>query len=60
MPKMVLSRTPIQKRRIGRPRRRWKDSLYEDLQKSNMVNWKEKPLDRKQWTEVVKKCMERL
>lgn len=60
MPKMVLLRKPIQKRRIGRPRRRWKDSVYEDLKQSNIVNWKEKALDRKQWKEVVKKCMERL
>ena len=56
MPKMVLSRRPIQKRRKGRPRKRWKDSVYEDLKKSDIERWKELALDRRRWREVVKEC----
>jgi hypothetical protein len=44
MPKRMLK---------GRPRMRWLDDVESDLKKMEVIGWKEKMRDRKQWRLVV-------
>lgn len=52
-----MSRKPIQKKRRGRPRKRWKYSVYEDLQGSSIEHLKEKAFECEKWKEVTKYFM---
>lgn len=40
-------------RRRGRPRKRWKEGVEEDLDNMNVINWKLKAKDRQIWKDVV-------
>lgn len=53
--KMNRIRMPkISKRRKGRPRKRWVDSVQEDLEKTGISNWKEKAADRGEWKKITR------
>ena len=47
-------------RRRGRPRKRWTDSVKEDVNKLNVGSWKKVAEDRARWREVVQSAKTRL
>ena len=48
--KRVFERNPAGRRRIGRPKFRWKDSVLEDYQKLGVgLAWMTAALDRSVW-----------
>jgi hypothetical protein len=53
----VLAEKPEGKRLLGRPRRRWKDSIKMDLQEvgGGRVDWMELVQDRDRWRALVGK-----
>ena len=42
------------RRKIGRPRLRWKDQVDESLQKLSVTNWRQKAKDRAGWRSMLK------
>ena len=55
----VLVGKPEGKRRLGRPRRRWKDNIKMDLQEvgGDCGDWMELAQDRDRWRELVSTVM---
>ena len=52
--KRVFERNPEGRRRIGRPKFRWKDSVLEDYQKLGVgLTWRTAPLDRAVWRGLI-------
>ena len=51
----ILTVTPIGKRPLGRPRRRWEDNIRVDLKAIgiNTKNWVDSAQDRDYWRAVV-------
>ena len=50
----------IGNRMRGRPRKRWIDSVEEDVKKLKVNNWKMVAEDRQQWRNVVQSAKTRL
>jgi hypothetical protein len=53
---MLTLHKPEGTRRVGRPDVRWLESLEEDMKAMGARNWRRKPRDRDQWTEIVKEA----
>jgi len=51
----IYSWKPTSKRTMGRPKIRWKDDVYKDIQRLKVQNWKTLVQDRR-WKEVVEKA----
>ncbi|KAK4876495.1 hypothetical protein RN001_009001 [Aquatica leii] len=52
--RLVWEQVPAGKRPQGRPRKRWKDGITEDLGKMGITNGEKLMLDRDKWKLVVK------
>lgn len=60
MPKIILQRKPIGKKKKGRPRKRWKNEVIGDLEKLNIKDWKEKARDRRKWRDITARGLQGL
>ena len=51
----ILTRTPIGKRLLGRPRRTWEENIRIDIKEIaiNTRNWDDSPQDRDYWRALV-------
>jgi hypothetical protein len=51
----ILTGTPIGKRPLGRPKRRWEDNIRMDLKETgiNTRNWVDSAHDRDEWRALV-------
>lgn len=47
---------PDERRRRGRPRKRWYDDMEEDLERMGIRNWKSKAMDRDEWSLVIEEA----
>jgi hypothetical protein len=47
---------PFGKRPAGRPKNRWIDGIFEDLQVLKVKNWKQLTGNRKEWNNLVEKA----
>jgi hypothetical protein len=52
--KTIAWKAPDSKRKRGRPRKRWREAVEEDLKEKGIQNWKEKAKNRKKWKEVTR------
>ena len=43
-------------RRMGRPRKRWKEEVERDLQVLGVRRWRELVADRKKWKDIVRQA----
>lgn len=56
MPKMVICRNHIGKKRIERPRNTWFSKVKEDLSVTGIGHWRDKkPQTKKEWNKIVQK-----
>lgn len=53
MIKRILAWKPMQGRPKGRPRTRWEDQVGEDIKKLEVLDWRIKIRDRKEWKTIV-------
>ncbi|CAH2084448.1 unnamed protein product [Euphydryas editha] len=55
--KIISEWTPQQKRPRGRPRKRWKNCIEEDLRKiGKFTNWRRVARDRDKWRKIVEEA----
>ena len=52
----MLREKPDGRRKAGRLRKRWIDSLEEDLKGIGVGGWRRKTMDREEWKEIVWKA----
>jgi len=52
--KRIAWRIPIGKRKRGRPRRKWREAVEEDLEQKQIRDWRRLARDRKQWKNIIK------
>jgi len=52
--KRIESKAPEYKKRRGRPRKRWKQSVLENLKEKKIEDWRNKALNRKTWRNITK------
>jgi len=43
-------------RPVGRPRQRWKEAVMEDINKLQVINWKETAKVRRTWRDLTEKA----
>jgi hypothetical protein len=53
MPKQIAAATIRGTRKIGRPRKRWKDEVEDDLNIMGIKNGREAAKDRRKWKKIV-------
>ena len=53
MPKEIFTQELVGTRRMGRPRKGWKEEVERDLQVLGMRRWRELVTDRKKWNDIV-------
>jgi len=46
---------PMSKRPIERPKSRWEDDVLEDIESTNIGNWKKVAQNRDRWKKVVER-----
>jgi hypothetical protein len=56
MPKKIFSQELEGSRRIGRPRKRWKEEVERNLQVLEVRRWRELVADRKKWKDIVRQA----
>jgi len=54
MPKKIFTQELAGTRRMGRPRKRWKEKVERDLQVLAVRRWRELVADRKKWKDIVR------
>jgi len=54
--KRLYQNTPEGSRRVGRPRLRWMDDVWEDLRRMGVTNWRIRAHRRDDWKMVVKEA----
>ncbi|KAK5643018.1 hypothetical protein RI129_009185 [Pyrocoelia pectoralis] len=59
LPKMIIYRRPIGKKRKGRPRKRWMNEVEKDLRDMKLGSWKETARNRGEWKKIVKEALKR-
>lgn len=47
--KAVINWNPIEKRPRGRPKKRWKDNVKQDMDQLSIPNWEDYIQDREAW-----------
>ena len=52
--KGIKGRATEGKRKPGRPRKEWREAVWEDIRRRNITNWREKAMDKKRWKEETK------
>ena len=59
-PLQVMEGNPVGRRPLGRPRKRWRDSLKEDLQRIGIRHegWQQQAQDRSRWRQTVRAAKE--
>jgi hypothetical protein len=55
MPKKIFTQELEGTKRMGRPRKRWKEEVERDLQVLGVRRWRELVTDRKKWRDIVRK-----
>ena len=55
--KKVFSAVSSGKKRRGRPREKWFDSVQRDLQNLNIKDWKSATMDKQKWRKTVNEAM---
>ena len=58
MVKMIFTQEMEGTRRMGRPRKRWKEEVERDLQVLGVRRWREMVADRKNWKDIVRQGKE--
>jgi len=53
-PKKIFTQELEGTRRMGRPRKRWKEEVERDLQVMGVRSWRKLVADRKKWTDIVR------
>lgn len=53
IPKMVVRYGMGERKRVGRPRQRWKKTKKEDISEINIGQWKEAARDRRRWKKII-------
>ena len=56
MPKKIFTQELKGTRRMGRPRKRWKEEVERDLQVMGVRRWRELVADRKKWKDIVRQA----
>jgi len=56
MPKKIFIQEMEGTRRMGRPRKRWKEEVEKDLQVLGVRRWRELVADRKKWKDIVRQA----
>ena len=54
MPKKIFTQELEGTRRMGRPKKGWKEEVERDLQVLGMRRWRELVTDRKKWEDIVR------
>jgi Reverse transcriptase (RNA-dependent DNA polymerase) len=54
IPRRIAWKTPMHKRKKGRPRKRWREEVMADLREKGIQNWKAKAKNRKEWKRITK------
>ena len=44
------------KRKRGRPKKRWIEDVEEDLNKLGTRGWKQKAMNREEWTDIIREA----
>ena len=52
--KGIEGRATEGKRKPGRPRKEWRETVREDVRRRNITSWREKAMDEKRWREETK------
>ena len=52
--KRIKGRATEGKRKPGRPRKESRETVWEDIRRRNITNWREKAMDKKRWKEETK------
>nr|CAH7756657.1 unnamed protein product [Callosobruchus chinensis] len=52
--KQMAWKIPEGKRKRGRPRKRWREAVEEDLEEKKIQNWRQQAKDRKKWRELTR------
>jgi hypothetical protein len=53
VPKKILDQHPWDRRKSGRPRKRWLDDVNKDVEVFGIRGWRRRALDRKKWAKSV-------
>jgi len=56
MPKKIFTQELEGTRRMGRPRKGWKEEVERDLQVLGVRRWRELVIDRKKWKDIVQQA----
>lgn len=56
--KIAMTRRPIGSKKRGRPRRRWQDSVLQDLKEINVVDWRSAAMDKRGWKGTIRRFKE--
>ena len=59
MPKQIFTQEPERTRKMGRPRKGWKEEVERDLQVLGVRRWRELVTDRKKWKDIVRQAKAR-
>lgn len=57
---MIDSRNPMGKKIKARLRKRWLDSLQNDLRRMYYTDWRDKAMGRRDWRKIVKETLVKL
>ena len=52
--KMVAWKIPEGKRKRGRPRKKWKEAIEEDLAEKQIQDWRKNAKNRREWRRISK------
>ena len=56
MPRKIFTQQLGERRRRGRPRKKWKEEVERDLQVLEVRRWRELVADRKKWKDIVRQA----
>ena len=56
IPKRLLERKPIGRRKTGRPRKGWIEDIEEDIQMMGIRGWRKLCKERAEWKKITEKA----